>query len=153
MINKFNKLKKKELDKLETDNDMQNLNIGAIINQVSMESAQVSQVSKQNSNSNQNGSNINANFSNFNVNINQSVQNNVSVVVVNSFDKSDNANEDVSDESSYSQGGNCDMYCKHYCEEYYDSYGGVVGSIDGEGYTEYYCSLGHSLGGFCEDYE
>lgn len=47
------------------------------------------------------------------------------------------------------------MNCQHYCEEYYDSGGGVVGSIDGDGYSEYYCDLGHPLveGRFCEYYE
>lgn len=65
-----------------------NLNIGAIINQVSQSSNKVFQTSNQN-----NGSNINVNFSNVNVNNNQSA------VVVNLFNEFENADED----ESYSQ--------------------------------------------------
>ena len=53
-------------------------------------------------------------------------------------------------------GGNyCDLKCRHCYEEFMDSGGGIVGDFDSEGYTEYYCHLGHSLsfGKFCEDYE
>lgn len=53
------------------------------------------------------------------------------------------------------RGGHCDFKCRHCYEEFLDSGGGIVGDFDSEGYTEYYCHLGHSLsfGSFCEDYE
>lgn len=137
--------RKNELDKAKTDDIGPNLNIGTIINQVSNSHSQFSQTS----NSDPNASNINVFVSNVNVNTNQSVN------IVNTFGKSDNTSEDEPDEPDTPQGNYCDMFCRHYCEEYYDSGGGVVGSIDSEGYSEYYCSLGHSLvtGRFCEDYE
>ncbi|MBQ9025510.1 MAG: hypothetical protein IJ104_03915 [Methanobrevibacter sp.] len=50
-------------------------------------------------------------------------------------------------------GGYCSFSCRHYCEEFFDDRGGIVGDFDSEGYVEYYCALGHSLGGFCEYYE
>lgn len=155
MLDKSNK-QKTELDKSETDEDRQNLNIGAIINQVSDVSAQVSQVSNQISDSNpmkDNGPNINVNFSNFNVNINQSVQNSVSVV--NSFDKFDNAGEDDSDESCHSQGGYCSSSCRHYDKEFYDTGGKTLADFDNDGNFGDYCRLGHSIsfGSFCKDYE
>lgn len=53
------------------------------------------------------------------------------------------------------RGGHCNLNCRHCYEEFLDSCGGLVGDFDSEGYTEYYCRLGHSLsfGSFCEDYE
>ncbi len=59
-------------------------------------------------------------------------------------------------EKNKTVGGNyCDLKCRHCYEEFMDSGGGIVGDFDSEGYTEYYCHLGHSLsfGKFCEDYE
>ena len=52
-------------------------------------------------------------------------------------------------------GGYCDLNCQYCYEELFDSGGGVVGDLDSEGYTEYYCHLGHSItfGRFCEDYK
>ena len=52
-------------------------------------------------------------------------------------------------------GGYCDLNCQHCYEELFDSEGGIVGDLDSEGYTEYYCHLGHSItfGRFCEDYK
>ena len=52
-------------------------------------------------------------------------------------------------------GGYCSLNCRHCYEELFDSGGGIVGDLDDDGYTEYYCHLGHqiSLGSFCEDYE
>lgn len=52
-------------------------------------------------------------------------------------------------------GGFCDYSCRYCYEEFFDSRGAVVGDIDNEGYSEYYCSLGHSLnyGSYCKDYE
>lgn len=57
------------------------------------------------------------------------------------------------EESHMTQGGYCDSSCINYYEEFLDSGGGIVGDFDSEGYVEYYCRLGHSLGGFCKDYE
>ncbi|WP_296785215.1 zinc ribbon domain-containing protein [uncultured Methanobrevibacter sp.] len=53
------------------------------------------------------------------------------------------------------RGGHCNLNCRHCYEEFLDSGGGIVGDFDSEGYTEYYCHLGHSIsfGSFCEDYE
>ena len=53
------------------------------------------------------------------------------------------------------RGGYCSMNCRHCYEELFDSGGGIVGDLEDDGYTEYYCHLGHSisLGRFCEDYE
>ena len=59
-------------------------------------------------------------------------------------------------EKNKTVGGNyCDLKCRHCYEEFMDSGGGIVGDFDSEGYTEYYCHLGHSVsfGKFCEDYE
>ena len=52
-------------------------------------------------------------------------------------------------------GGYCDLNCQHCYEELFDSEGGIVGDLDSEGYTEYYCHLGHSItfGRYCEDYK
>lgn len=52
-------------------------------------------------------------------------------------------------------GGYCDLNCQYCYEELFDSGGGVVGDLDSEGYTEYYCHLGHSItfGRYCEDYK
>ena len=49
----------------------------------------------------------------------------------------------------------CSLSCKHCYEEFLDSGGGIVGDFDSEGYTEYYCHLGHriSFGSFCKDFE
>ena len=51
--------------------------------------------------------------------------------------------------------GYCDLSCKHCYEEIFDSDGAIVGDFTDDGYTEYYCHLGHSVsfGSFCEDYE
>ena len=59
------------------------------------------------------------------------------------------------EETTMHHGGYCSMNCRHYYEEFFDSGGGIVGDFDCEGYTEYYCNLGHQLcdGHFCEDYE
>lgn len=50
-------------------------------------------------------------------------------------------------------GGYCSSSCIHCQEELLDSSGGIVGDYVDGGMFEYYCSLGHSLGGFCEDYK
>lgn len=52
-------------------------------------------------------------------------------------------------------GGYCGLSCKYCYEEFFDSGGAITADFDGGGYTEYYCSLGHtvSLGSFCKDYE
>ena len=54
-----------------------------------------------------------------------------------------------------SNGGYCSLNCRHCYEEFFDGGGGIVGDFDSEGYTEYYCRLGHSIvhGRFCKDYE
>ena len=58
-------------------------------------------------------------------------------------------------ENEMISGGYCDLNCQYCYEELFDSGGGVVGDLDSEGYTEYYCHLGHSiiLGRYCEDYK
>ena len=51
-------------------------------------------------------------------------------------------------------GGYCDSGCTYYSEQFLDKFGGAVGDYDPEGAgVDYYCDLGHSLGGFCKDYE
>lgn len=52
-------------------------------------------------------------------------------------------------------GGYCSLSCRHCYEEFFDGGGGIVGDFDSEGYTEYYCRLGHPIshGSFCKDYE
>ena len=52
-------------------------------------------------------------------------------------------------------GNYCSLNCRYCYEEYFDSGGEITGDFDDEGYTEYYCHLGHpiSLGSFCKDYE
>ena len=58
-------------------------------------------------------------------------------------------------ENEMISGGYCDLNCQHCYEELFDSGGGIVGDLDSEGYTEYYCHLGHSItfGRYCEDYK
>ena len=59
------------------------------------------------------------------------------------------------EENKMKHGGYCSLNCRHCYEEFFDGGGGIVGDFDSEGYTEYYCRLGHSIvhGRFCEDYE
>ena len=58
-------------------------------------------------------------------------------------------------ENEMISGGYCNLNCQHCYEELFDSGGGIVGDLDSEGYTEYYCHLGHSItfGRYCEDYK
>lgn len=58
-------------------------------------------------------------------------------------------------ENEMTSGDQCDFNCRHCYEEFFDNGGGIAGDFDSEGYTEYYCRLGHpiSFGRICEDYE
>ena len=53
----------------------------------------------------------------------------------------------------YQKGGYCDCRCRYYYEELLDSRGAIVGEYVDGGMVDYICLLGHSLGGFCEDYK
>lgn len=52
-------------------------------------------------------------------------------------------------------GGYCSSSCRHYREEIIDPEDGIVADYTSNSYSEYYCSLGHSLydGHYCNDYE
>ena len=52
-------------------------------------------------------------------------------------------------------GGYCGFNCRHCIEEFFNDSGAIVGDFDSEGYTEYYCRLGHpvNFGMFCKDYK
>ncbi len=52
-------------------------------------------------------------------------------------------------------GGFCSFSCRHCYEEFLDDHGAIVGEFTMGGYSEYYCTLGHSVqfGKYCEDFK
>ena len=50
---------------------------------------------------------------------------------------------------------NCDIDCYYCFEEIIDPEEGIVGGYTDNSYSEYHCSLGHSIfwGRYCKDYE
>lgn len=87
-------------------------------------------------------------FNHHHIEINQTGGNNANIIV--NYNTAEDVEDPIyTDESD--TGDYCDNNCIHYREEFLDDAGGPIAEATGN--VDYYCNLGHSLGGFCEDYE